>query len=127
MQVKFRGNTENYLTANNDHISNFVAHSFTKHQVPNSSNNMLIITTAKDLHPVISEQMYNAKVRVINYHKMQTLLDDCTLFWDNFYEALLLAEGNLVVKEPQAIHPIGSIEETGAAIFERLKNEKQPA
>lgn len=107
-QVKFRSNTEKFLTANDDHISNFVAHSyadyFTKdmptlikigqrEQSGDEIDNLLIITTAKDLHPVTAEKMYNRKVRTINYENMCSMLNGCELFWQDFYQCLVNHKG----------------------------------
>lgn len=102
LQSKFRSNSEKFLTANSDHISNFVAHSYAKYFDSDTQismamkekeglcvDNMLIITTARDLHPKMTEEMYNKKVRVINYENMKSMLDDCKAFWYSLYEALV--------------------------------------
>lgn len=70
VQIKFRSNKEKYLTPNEDHISNFVSKSYStyfKSYIDNlltgkskgkniDCRNMLIITTAKDLNPIIAKK-----------------------------------------------------------------------
>lgn len=84
VQVKARSNTDSVLTANRDHISNFVAHSLAKYD----AKSMTIITTAKGLHEVVSSEMYQDKVRVINNEQLRSLLDDNRMFWTVLREQL---------------------------------------
>lgn len=117
VQVKFRSNSEKDLTANQDHISNFVAHSLAKYLLPHmekimsdiiagrksknktigkpiDQRNMLIITTARDLNTAIAEKMYDRKVRVLKYSDLSRMLDGNEAFWLTFKDTLLHYEGN---------------------------------
>lgn len=85
VQVKARGNTESVLTANRDHISNFVAHSLTKY----NAQNMTLFTTAKGLHEKISDDMYMSKVNTIGYAALTKLIDNNLMFWDTFRDQLI--------------------------------------
>ena len=87
VQAKARGNTESVLTANRDHISNFVAHSHSKFGGESKVKYMTIFTTAKDLHHV-TQEMYNQEVRVIGFKELKKLVDGNDMFWTNFRTAL---------------------------------------
>lgn len=85
VQVKYRGNSKSLLTANNDHLSNFVTASIIHEKVDvDDYSNMLIITTAKGLHFFTDEEMYGHKVRCLGRNQLRELVDNNLLFWDNF-------------------------------------------
>jgi hypothetical protein len=85
IQVKFRSNTEQTLTANYDHISNFVAKS-ESHFGPD--RDMTIFTTAKDLLSPINEGMYGNRVRTLGYRDLCKLVDTNRPFWDHFRQEM---------------------------------------
>lgn len=85
VQVKARSNTESVLTANKDHISNFVAHSLSKY----NAKNMTIFTTAKGLHEEIGKEMYMDKVNTIGYSALRTMIDGNVMFWTKFRDHLI--------------------------------------
>lgn len=88
VQVKFRSdNTEN-LTANKDHLSNFVMTSIFEGVDKDSKNNMLIITTANGLHHYTDNEMFRNKVRCLGYNELRALVDNNVLFWDKFRNLL---------------------------------------
>ena len=87
VQAKARGNTESVLTANKDHISNFVAHSHSKFGGESKVKYMTIFTTASDLHNVTRE-MYNQEVRVIGNQDLRKLVDNNDMFWAVFRDSL---------------------------------------
>lgn len=92
VQVKYRGNNDSVLTANNDHLSNFTSASMLHYDVdPKDVNNMLIITTAKGLHFFTDQEMYAGKVRCIGIggsgnEGLRELVDNNLLFWNAFRE-----------------------------------------
>ena len=88
VQAQARGNTQSVLTANKDHISNFVAHSHSKFGGDSKVKYMTIFTTANDLHNVTRE-MYNDEVRVIGNNELRKLLDNNDMFWTVFRESLM--------------------------------------
>jgi hypothetical protein len=90
VQAKARGNTESVLTANKDHISNFVAHSHSKFGGDSKVKYMTIFTTANDLHNVTKE-MYNQEVRVIGNNELRKLVDNNDMFWTVFRDTLKYA------------------------------------
>jgi hypothetical protein len=88
VQAKYRSNTMDLLTANKDHISNFVAHSLAHY----NAKHMTLITTADGLHNVISESMYAGQVRTIGYQQLCQLVDANGMFWQDFRDMLKLAK-----------------------------------
>lgn len=85
VQVKYRSNNTQMLTANQDHLSNFVVASVLKHNVDSATKtNMLIITTADGLHYFTDNEMFLNRVRCIGYQQLRELVDNNILFWDAF-------------------------------------------
>ncbi len=85
VQVKYRSNSEKTLTANNDHLSNFVMASLLHEGVsPEDYTNMLIVTTAQGLHYFTDHEMYKGKVRCLGREQLRELVDNNQAFWDQF-------------------------------------------
>ncbi len=86
VQVKYRSNTETVLSANMDHLSNFVSGSLIHYgvKVDSDKKHMLIITTAKGLHHYTDEEMFANKVMCLGNEELRRLVDNNLLFWDNF-------------------------------------------
>ena len=86
VQVKYRANNESLLTANGDHLSNFLTASTFRYNVPteDGKENRLIITTAKGVHSFTDEEMLHGKVRYLGHEELRQLVDNNQLFWDNF-------------------------------------------
>ena len=82
VQIKFRSNTQRDLTANDDHISNFVAK--TKSMHPITDVRMTIFTTANNLMESINADMYHGKVRTLGYKEIGKLVNSNTAFWNIF-------------------------------------------
>ena len=85
VQVKYRSNGQAVLTANKDHLSNFVMSSILHEKVdPNDTMNMLIVTTAEGLHHFTDAEMFDKKVRCLGREQLRELVDNNQLFWDQF-------------------------------------------
>ena len=84
VQAKARADADSVLTANKDHISNFVAHSLAKY----NATHMTIFTTAKNLHEEVAINMYEDKVRTIGNYHMRKLIDNNEMFWTEFRDQL---------------------------------------
>jgi len=82
IQVKYRTNTLKELTANEDHISNFVAKTTSSPKFRDAD--MTIFTTAKDLNSKVNEGMYHDRVRVLGYKDLAKLVDGNIPFWNAF-------------------------------------------
>lgn len=80
IQVKYRSNTQKDLTANEDHISNFVAKT-TSSPIYRDAD-MTIFTTAKGLDRKINEGMYHDRIKVKDYSDLTKLIDDNIPFWN---------------------------------------------
>jgi hypothetical protein len=74
VQIKYRSNVVKSLTANEDHISNFVAKSDSDYLDEMISTGkkikMTIFTTAKDLNQKVNEGIYRDRVRVVGYKEL---------------------------------------------------------
>jgi len=88
VQVKYRSNNTTLLTANKDHLSNFVMSSLFEGVDKDSNTNMLIITTAESLHHFTDNEMFLNKVRCIGYKQLRELVDNNINFWNNFRQLL---------------------------------------
>lgn len=88
VQVKYRSDKTQLLTANKDHLSNFVMSSLFEGVDKESTNNMLIITTADNLHHFTDNEMFLNKVRCIGYKQLRELVDNNINFWNKFRELL---------------------------------------
>ena len=107
VQVKYRNQIQDgnpvYMTANKDHLANFVANSFCKYLVnPADDKNMLIITTARGVHYKILGEMFCGKVKVIAYEDLRQMLDSNNLFWEAFREAFFRCK--VVLKETKPVN-----------------------
>lgn len=92
VQIKARSNSQSVLTANKDHISNFVAHSHSRYGGESKVKYMTIFTTAADLHRVAHE-MYANEVRVIGNKDIKNLIDNNDMFWTTFRDDLKYGKG----------------------------------
>lgn len=88
VQVKYRAG--NYvLTANEDHLSNFVTSSVFDYEVHKEDNkNMLIITTGQKVDEFTLDKMLKGKVRVLHREALREMLDNRPEWWVRFYEAV---------------------------------------
>lgn len=92
VQAKYRGKNDVVLTANSDHLSNFVQASLRAKKFggfgvdPETETNMLIITTADNLHYFTDYEMYGGQVRCLGYKQLRELTDNNLLFWNAFRE-----------------------------------------
>lgn len=89
IQIKYRSDNQTFLTANQDHLSNFVTTSLLRYKVsPKTKTNLLIITTAEGLHYFTNDEMFQKQVRCIGYQQLRELVDNNILFWDSFRELI---------------------------------------
>lgn len=84
VQCKFRGDSTYTLTANKDHLTNFLGESLIKYNVRQSDEkNMLIIHTGKSLHHHTRDEMLHGKVRELSRKDIKNMVN-FTAFWDLF-------------------------------------------
>jgi hypothetical protein len=85
VQVKFRSNNFKRLTANEDHLTNFLGASQNYYGVRlEDRKNMLIVTTAKGLNFFTDEKMLSGKVRCLGIGAIKKIVDNNYGFWDTF-------------------------------------------
>jgi hypothetical protein len=83
IQIKYRSNIRKDLTANEDHISNFVAK--TRTSPTYRTADMTIFTTAKGLNQKILQEMYHDdNINVLDYKDLAKLVDNNPAFWRVF-------------------------------------------
>lgn len=82
VQVKFRSNPTEELTANKDHISNFVAKSLSMYK--GKDVHMTIFTTANSLLETVNEGMYHGQVNTLGFKAISKLIDKNDSFWTIF-------------------------------------------
>jgi hypothetical protein len=87
VQVKMRSNTTELLTANNDKLMNFVAHSLTKFSGDGKVKKMILFTTADDAHHRTKE-MWDHKVQVFGRKQIDALTKDNLIFWNGLRDLL---------------------------------------
>lgn len=88
VQVKYRSG-DYILEMNKDHLGNFTNASWGKYNVIQSdTKNMLLVTTAMDIHHTVQEYCFFNKVRVLNRDNLRTMLDNRPMFWKGFWESM---------------------------------------
>lgn len=88
VQVKFRRG-DWVLTANEDHLSNFIAASWKDFGVKiEDTKNMLIVTTGLKVDEHTLDRMLKNSVRVINREALREMLDNRPEWWIRFYESV---------------------------------------
>lgn len=89
VQAKYRNDQRWTLTANTDHLSNFTSTSLMRYNVnPDSTKNMLIITTAEGLHHYTANVMFQNQVRCLGYKELRVMVDNNLVFWNLFRKSL---------------------------------------
>jgi len=100
VQVKFRRG-DYVLTANEDHLSNFLTSSWIDYQVPmEDDKNMLIITTGMKVDEQTIEKMLKNKVRVLNRDALREMFDNRPEFWAEFYDSVKASRTEVVKPTP---------------------------
>jgi len=91
VQIKYRTNTQGFLTANIDHLSNMFSCGDTSHKVVTDHDNPnnfrhFVFTTAEGLNFYTDQEMYRSKVKCFGYQDFRVLLDDNYTFWNKALE-----------------------------------------
>lgn len=89
VQCKYRSNPKHILTANEDHISNFVAKTLTLDSIKNRKSQMYIFTTCYGLNKSTNEKMYENMIRVYGINEINKILSNQNkAFWESFKNSL---------------------------------------
>ena len=90
VQVKFRGNVDTLLTANEDHLSNLMLagmHMGISYDLEDRKNfRHYVFTTAKSLHFYTDEEMFDGKVFCFGIDQFRSMVDNNPIFWDKCRE-----------------------------------------
>lgn len=108
VQIKFRGNVDSLLTANEDHLSNLVSSGMIKYKVvtdesintqPKSKKNYrhFVFTTAKSLHFYTDEEMFEGTVYCFGIDKFREMVDNNPIFWDRCREIVAQLDPKLQI------------------------------
>ena len=88
VQVKYRTNTAEFLTATKDSLSNMFSDGMLTHNVIADNENKnnyrhFVFTTADSLNFYTDQEMFKGKVKCIGYNDLKGLLDNNLPFWNN--------------------------------------------
>jgi hypothetical protein len=90
VQVKFRGNVDSLLTANEDHLSNLMLagmHLDIGFDLENRKNfRHFVFTTGNNLHFYTDEHMFEGQVYCFGIDKFREMVDNNPIFWDKCRE-----------------------------------------
>ena len=91
VQIKYRSNTQGFLSANVDHLSNLITDGMGQHGVVYDQENVknfrhFVFTTAKGLHFYTDQEMFKSRVKCIGYSDLRTMLDNNLIFWSKALE-----------------------------------------
>lgn len=91
VQIKYRSNTTELLTANTDHLSNLISDGMMTYNVVADTldqNNYrhFVFTTADGLHFYTDKEMFKSKVRCVGYKEIKGLVDNNLPFWNKCRE-----------------------------------------
>lgn len=93
VQAKYR-QANHVLTATEDHLVSFLGQSYKDERFKvdiNDKDNMLLITTGKEVFYKTLENMLWSSVRVINREKLRSLIDNNITFWEDFMNSWKLS------------------------------------
>ena len=91
VQIKFRSNVKEFLSANKDHLSNLFSDGMLAHNVVADTINAknyrhFVFTTANGLHFYTDQEMFKSKVKCIGYKELKKLVDNNLPFWTKVRE-----------------------------------------
>ena len=121
VQVKYRAG-DYVLTANNDHLSNFLTASWSDFLVPiEDDKNMLIVTTGLKVDEQSREKMLKNKVRVLNRDALRQMLDNRPEWWMRFYESV---KASRTGEEPVSVIILRDFQKEACDLIESDANNK---
>lgn len=93
VQIKYRTNTQGFLTNQDDHLSNMFSDGMLAHNVVadmTDTNNYrhFVFTTAKDLNFYTEAEMFKNKLRCFGYDDFRSMLNNNIVFWNTVREVV---------------------------------------
>jgi hypothetical protein len=99
VQVKYRGNTDHLLTANEDHLMNLIGAGSLlgiNYDMKNKKNiKHFVFTTAKSLHFYTDEHMFEGKVKCFGLEDFRRMVDNNNHFWEEFRNRIRVEQQQL--------------------------------
>jgi len=93
VQIKFRGNTQMLLTANQDHLAHLISDGMGTHKVVYAEDpknyRHFIFTTAEGLHYYTNDEFFKSKVKCFAFNDFRSMLDNNVVFWDKAMEIVM--------------------------------------
>jgi len=91
VQIKYRTNNQQLLTASADNLSNMISDGMMAHNVVADMSDTknyrhFVFTTAEGLHFYTDAEMYKGKVKCIGYNDFRSMLDNNIQFWKSALE-----------------------------------------
>jgi hypothetical protein len=91
VQIKYRSNTQGFLTNTEDHLSNMFSDGMLTHGVVADMSNPknyrhFVFTTAKGLNFYTDAEMFKSKVRCFGNDEFRKLLNNNMVFWNTVRE-----------------------------------------
>ncbi len=91
VQIKYRANNQQLLTANADHLSNMISDGMLAHNVNAVMNNTknyrhFVFTTAEGLHYYTNDEMFKSKIKCIGNNDFRSMLDNNIIFWETAFK-----------------------------------------
>jgi hypothetical protein len=104
VQVKYRSNTKDLLTATKDHLSNLFSDGMLAHNVIADTTNAknyrhFVFTTADGLHFYTDQEMFKNKVKCIGYKELKGMIDNNLPFWEKVREVVKEIDPKLKTKD----------------------------
>ena len=90
VQIKYRSNTQIFLTHTDDYVGNIIIDGVLKHNVYPDTDpknyRYFVFTTAKGLNFYTDKELLKSKVKCMGYDDFTTLLNDNIVFWKTALE-----------------------------------------
>lgn len=108
VQIKYRSDVTELLTANKDSLSNLFSDGMLAHNVVSDNINKnnyrhFVFTTAEGLHFYTDNEMFKGKVKCIGYHELKNLLDNNLPFWSKVREIVKTIDPKLAISKQEEI------------------------
>jgi hypothetical protein len=93
VQIKYRTNTQGFLTNQDDHLSNMfsdgmLAHNVVADMTDTKNYRHFVFTTAKDLNFYTEAEMFKNKLRCFGYDDFRSMLNNNVVFWNTVREVI---------------------------------------
>ncbi len=93
VQIKFRSDVREELTATKDHLSNLItdgmlAHGIVSDQEDKKNFRHFVFTTSKGLNFYTDKEMYKGMVRCFGYNEFKSMLNNNIQFWNQAREII---------------------------------------